>query len=281
MNVTNFNNPPSTYPISSIVASLVDSASAQKAIYSTATLSNLSPDVLLTASITPLSDQIGDQSATVKIGLTPKNPLPANGKIVVYFPMWNPSDTFNVQHQIQSSAPTCTNVQGMSATITCTYNVDNNLLTLSNMISSSTSGSLLEFTVNNFLNPYSGVPKTGYYIYTEDYNNGKIDSSQNSITMTVQVSTWASFSQATITRTDGITTVEESTEGSVYFSLVLPVDTDCRLKIVFPTDSPLTSSLTAVSGSGIFDGTTSFATKSISGNYINLDGCSSYATSPS
>lgn len=46
------------------------------------------------------------------------------------------------------------------------------MLTVTSFISGSTSGSALVFSVDNFLNPYSGVPKTGYYIYTTDSNGG-------------------------------------------------------------------------------------------------------------
>jgi hypothetical protein len=39
------------------------------------------------------------------------------------------------------------------------------------MINSDTSGTALTFTVDSFMNPYSGVPKAGFSISTAD-NNG-------------------------------------------------------------------------------------------------------------
>jgi hypothetical protein len=40
---------------------------------------------------------------------------------------------------------------------------------------------------------------------------------------------------------------------------------------------PVTSSLVSVNGSGIFSSASSFVTNSISSNYIEVDGCSSYS----
>lgn len=108
--------------------------------------------------------------------MTPKNVLKTTGKIVVYFPYWNPASTFGNSHQIQVASPTCTGVLNMVTTIPCTYNTDKQQLTLTNMITSDTT-SAMKFQVDNFLNPYSGVPRTGYYVYTTDSNNGQIDSS--------------------------------------------------------------------------------------------------------
>lgn len=135
------------------------------------------------------------------------------------------------------------------------------------------------------MNPYSGVPKTGYIIYTTDANGGSIDSTSGSITLSVQVSTWASFSSYYIARTDGITQVDTSSEGDVFFSLALPTDATCRLYVYFPSDMPLTSALTTLSGAGVmatsgYVSPTSTNTAA-STTYFYMNGCSSYSDSPS
>jgi hypothetical protein len=56
VNVANFKNPPSTYPINSITTTLVDSTGVTRASYTSTSLNNLNPDVLTTATITPLSN---------------------------------------------------------------------------------------------------------------------------------------------------------------------------------------------------------------------------------
>jgi hypothetical protein len=72
---------------------------------------------------------------------------------------------------IQTTSPSCKGVSSnMASTITCSYDKTTRRLTLTGMISSDISGGAtsLKFTVDNFLNPYSGVPKTGFYISTAD-----------------------------------------------------------------------------------------------------------------
>jgi hypothetical protein len=54
--------------------------------------------------------------------------------------------------------------------------------------------------------------------------------------ISLSVTNWATFNTADIGRTDGTTTVEEPSEGDLYFEMNLPVDASCRLKIVFPSD---------------------------------------------
>lgn len=96
--------------------------------------------------------------------------------------------------------------------------------------------------------------------------------------MTLTVSTWATLTASSLGRTDGITEVGEKSEGDVVFGVNLPVDANCRLKIVFPSDQPLTSDLTLVSGVGVIDtsGYTAPSSINIASNYIYVDGCPSY-----
>jgi len=60
----------------------------------------------------------------------------------------------------------------MKTTITCSYNQINQRLTLTDIMNNDITGgsTSISFTVDSFLNPYSGVPKTGFVISTADSN---------------------------------------------------------------------------------------------------------------
>ena len=74
----------------------------------------------------------------------------------------------------------------MSSFISCSYNTDTRRLTVTSPVVADTSGTALTFEVDNFRNPYSGKPRTGYYVVTTDSADGRIDSSLIAgITMTV------------------------------------------------------------------------------------------------
>ena len=133
--------------------------------------------------------------------------------------------------------------------MTCTYNSVSQKLIVSNLVSTDTSGTAITFTCNSFLNPYSGVPRTGYVITTTDSGYYSIDTSSSA---TVTVSTMASLTGTILSRVDGITTVDELSVLDLVFSVTFPVDKSCRLIVYFPSDMAVTSDLTTVNGVGIF-----------------------------
>lgn len=100
----------------------------------------------------------------------------------------------------------------------------------------------MTFFVDSFQNPYSGVPKTGFYISTADSSGYQIDQSAS---LSVTSTDWASFVSASFDRADGDTTVNELSIGIVLFYLNLPIEASCRLRIDFPSDQPLTNDLTS------------------------------------
>ena len=85
---------------------------------------------------------------------------------------------------------------------------------LSSSLSSVSGGTVLTFTVSDFLNPYSAIPKTGFTVYTADSSGYTVDSKSG---LTVTVTGMASFSSADFDRQDGITTVDELSQGYAYF----------------------------------------------------------------
>ncbi len=70
-------------------------------------------------------------------------------------------------------------------------------------------------------------------VYTADSNGFLIDSRGS---LSVTVTEWASFIEATFSRADSITTVNEKSSGIVLMKVNLPVDQNCRLRIDFPSD---------------------------------------------
>ena len=96
--------------------------------------------------------------------------------------------------------------------------------------------------------------------------------------MTVQATDWASLLGAVIDRDDAITTVGMLSIGSIFFQVDFPVDALCRVKVVFPSDMPLTADLTKITSSGVIQVTNKAPTTiSVATNTFTLDGCTSYS----
>lgn len=146
----------------------------------------------------------------------------------------------------------------MNPSMSCTYNTYNQKLTITQPVTADTTNQAITFTVDNFRNPYSGKPKTGFQILTTDSYGGNIDSSTIAgISLSVQATDWASFSGASVQRGDDQTTVGELSLGQIIFSLDFPVDAYCRVKVYFPSDMPITGDLTLLSPAGLSFSSTS------------------------
>lgn len=103
----------------------------------------------------------------------------------------------------------------MGALINCEYDFDKQTLFVYNPIdSNAVGGTSLSFEVDNFLNPYSGIPRSGYTIITTDSVGGQIDSSVVAgLTLSIQVLDWTSFSSLSLFRVDTQTIVGELSVG--------------------------------------------------------------------
>ena len=83
-------------------------------------------------------------------------------QLVMLFPYWNPSSA-TVLQMISTSGLTCAGVTNMQVSLTCSYSTTTLLLTVTGVSSSDIpAGSTMTFTVNNFQNPYNGIPKGGF-----------------------------------------------------------------------------------------------------------------------
>lgn len=60
------------------------------------------------------------------------------------------------------------------------------------------------------------------------------------------------------------------------FQLNLPLDANCKLRIIFPSDLLVTDALNSVIGTNIMSTTTSIANRDKANNLIDVSGCSSY-----
>jgi hypothetical protein len=101
---------------------------------------------------------------------------------------------------------------------------------------------------------------------------------EQSTSLTVTATQFAALSSPTIVRADSISTVGELSSLTVGFSLNLPVDANCKLRVIFPSDQPATVALdqTTASGTNLFASTKSLSAKDIPNNYIDVIGCSGF-----
>lgn len=206
----------------------------------------------------------------------PKNALKANGKVFMYFDYWNPNAASPEGQLAEDLTITCSNVQNMNPSMSCTYNKYSQLLIITSPVLSDQSNTELIFRINNFKNPYSAKPRTGYYLYTTDNVDGQIDSSRNVITMTLTVTGPADFKSVDIQRNDNIRTVGQLSSGILTFDIGLPMEKGCKVVLTFPTDMPVTGDLTNIVATGITSSTT--VTKDLTARTVTITGCDTYLT---
>jgi len=133
----------------------------------------------------------------VKISLTPKNTLRAmdKGKIQVTFPLWD----LNTGDPSISGNPVCSPVTKMSPLMSCSLR--DSILTVSNPVSSDQTGSLIEFQVTGFRNPYNAKTMTGFIVRTTDEKNNLIDSSEGIASPpSLKVTGFAQFTMVQVNR---------------------------------------------------------------------------------
>lgn len=199
----------------------------------------------------------------------------------MYFPKWNPTEGDLGFHYIQNDAPTCVSVMNMNPLMGCTYDFNTQILLISYPVVADTPGyTEMSFDIDSFWNPYSGIPRTGFTIITTDAVGGEIDSTVIAgLVITLQVTMWTSFYSITLSRVDTMTTVGELSTVKFYFNLDLPVDSNCRIKVVFPSDMPITTGLTELTSEGILTATLAPPTYfDEASNSFYIDGCDSYVS---
>ncbi len=75
--------------------------------------------------------------------------------------------------------------------------------------------------------------------------------------------------------------VGKISDGNMYFDLGLPVDQCCRVKVVFPTDMPMTNDLKALDAVGLIAYNGAPSGRDFVESSFYLDGCTQYTTKSS
>ena len=147
------------------------------------------------------------------------------------------------------------------------------MLLISNL-GAADAGETLTFTANRFRNPYNALQTTGYVAYTTDSEGNLIN--QSSSEMGIQVSTPSTLTSVSLT--NSAKQVGELSIFSLRFTVGLPADASCRLKIYVPAYFS-TDTIAQVRGFTMFTNS-QFQTISDSDNeftgYIMKDGCDGY-----
>ena len=158
----------------------------------------------------------------------------------------------------------------MSASLSWSYSTSTQLLTLTNILTSSKSGTL-SFTVSGISNPISLQPVTGINIATLGSDSGNIDTGTTSWSVpNAATVTGMTFSQTSSTVVSTVTPMR------VIFSLPFPIQANSIIQFTFPSDITIESQLTSYTGFGLFTSGTSFLTKSSS--IVKINGGSSSVT---
>ncbi len=126
---------------------------------------------------------------------------------------------------ISNSNPICKGltVGSMPATLTCTFDSVTNILKITSpIISELPGGTDLSFSVDNFQNPYNGIPKTDFYISIYDpTTKGETDRTSS---LSVTATEFALLLSPTLSRADTVTTVGEAASFTSGFKVNLPID---------------------------------------------------------
>ncbi len=107
--ISNFQTPKSTMPTDPFTITITDGSGTQQALYTTNffVLTMNTPNVFQTATMAATdSPAVVAATGSVKMTLTPTTDIPAQGKVVVVMPEWNP--TSNTPSSMLSASTTCT-----------------------------------------------------------------------------------------------------------------------------------------------------------------------------
>lgn len=134
---------------------------------------------------------------------------------------------------------------GLQSGYSCSYSTATQILTINNPVSTVLNGpATVTFDVGSFANPYSGKPRTGYWIKLSDNSGGITDSSllASGILLTVQTMTWFEIVNPQLTPMNDPGVVGELNELTITGQISLPFDRGCRIAVSGPSDMPLISS---------------------------------------
>ena len=227
------------------------------------------------------SSNVVGESNTLTVSITLTDAIIAGGKVLVEMPKWN--ENAIVSSEILSHIQTgyavtaITDLEQSTLTTDLAEGTSSDVLTISDAVPSDVAaGSLVSFSITNFLNPISTSTYSGYTVSTADSNDGLI----NTGTTTIRVTDSAAVYDTTMESND-TTTVQELAVFRIQFFVPVPLNTGCILDVVFPDDFQLSASnLTNVQGIGLFGGSRALTGSVNTGNntYTISNGCTSYVS---
>ena len=180
------------------------------------------------------NDIVGAESAW-EFSIDPNHETPSDGKVKIYFPLWNfdlnPPDTRQI-HFIPNGGTVCSGTVGtVNANIPCSYDQPTQMLTLTSVFTSSTQ-STFKILVNPVKNPPSGKEMNGFIVRIMNDEEGTIELSDG--TAGIQVSTPNSITIDTakllpLTSTTGSDSIWECS-----FTSTNPFGSGYEVEIEFP-----------------------------------------------
>ena len=247
--ISNFINADSVRNISNIELSLYTSANVLKVSTSSASLANFQATTV-TATLASSSAVVGATNANLRVNITSATLLKASGRIIITIPQYyvNAGGTY----LIGSTAPLCTATMA-SVTVTinsCTFSGAALQLTVVYTLSSGIdSTAMLQLTIGSFRNPISTQAMSGFSVLTMDSSSFSIGSVTGLILS--GISTPAAFTSNTLNLVNS-NVIQAYTSISFVLSLSVPLEQNCFLKFIMPSDFTMDDKFTSITGSGFF-----------------------------
>ncbi|CAI2372672.1 unnamed protein product [Moneuplotes crassus] len=240
---------------------LADSGGASKGSISNVKITGVDPGTITSLIINHDSSKpnVGETNATLFFSVTVPHIVPTDGTMTIFFPKQPVSDDDVVV------SPTCRQSGGtMETGLTCSYSSTTQLVTITNFLSSNSSGTF-NFTIGGIVNPISTEPVTGIEITTKTQDGGTIDSGTQS--WSVPNAYTITGAQWSITSSD--TKINSLSQHRIFFSLPFPVVLNSSALFTFPSDTPLSSDLTSYIGSNLFKSGVTFHARTETTAHIN------------
>jgi hypothetical protein len=194
---------------------------------------------LLDSMVVEVDSTLGNQTVGAnsvwKFTIDPNHETPSNGKLKIYFPLWNrdlnpPSTRY--MHFISTGGVTCSGVSGqVNSDIPCSYNQADQFLTLTDVWTSVTTASFT-ILIDPIKNPPSGKEMAGFQVRIMNNVDGTIDISDG--TSGIQVATPNNISIATSKLVPLTPTAGSDSIWQISFTSSNPFGAGYEVEVEFP-----------------------------------------------
>jgi len=206
----------------------------------------------LAVTLTPATSVVGAIS-DLTVSLTMTNDIPANGRIHIILPKWNPASPspqsifLSVINWVGG-----TNVNVISCSYTSNLNgdftKDKILVGNSFLTTEGNTGGIIKFTINAYHNPPSYEPFNFISVYTTTSNQENILDRSEAVTLVMN--TMATLPATNINITAANTEVNQVTYYNFSIQVTNPLTINARILITFPTNISITTQNPAGNGFG-------------------------------